>query len=114
MPPDTVYNLFAIAVVLCLALSEPNLIGLVFGGVDTTRDDMYLKIAEKCIAESRMADARLIVIDAETGFPIPWSDVEYVQTSHLIAYCGSLSFVHKFSRFGLTPAGTVCQKSFPC
>ena len=61
---------------------------------------MYLKIAEKYIAESRMADARLIVIDAETGFPILWSDAEYVQTSHLIAYCGSLSFVHKFSRLG--------------
>lgn len=82
MPPDTVYNLLAIAVVLCLALSGPNLVGLVFGGVDTTRDDMYMKIAEKYIAESRMSDVRLLVTDGDTGLPISWSNVEYVQTSH--------------------------------
>jgi len=75
-------NLFATFVVLCLALSGPNLVSLVFGGVGTTRDDMYMKIAEKYIAESRMSDVRLLVTDAETGLPIPWSDVEYVQTSH--------------------------------
>jgi hypothetical protein len=50
--------------------------------VDTTRDDRYMKIAEKYIAESRMSDVRLLVTDADTGLPIPWSNVEYVQTSH--------------------------------
>jgi hypothetical protein len=74
-------GLFVIIVIFLLT-GCLNLASITSGGADTTRDEEYMKIAENYIANSRLANVRLIALDAETGLPVSAAHVAYSQTSH--------------------------------